>query len=400
MRRIKENKFNAHITIIENVDSSLEGKLKGLLISIKDIIYTKGIRTTAGSKVLYNFIPTYDATIVKKIKEAGGIIVSKTNTHEFAIGATNTSSAFGPVKNPHDPSRIAGGSSGGSAAAVAGGDVPIAIGTDTGGSVRIPAAFCGVIGFKPTFGRISRYGIIPMSWSLDHVGIIGRDISQIRQIYEVLKGLDQKDPATVVNYEGEVSIKSVRKIGVIKELTEGTEVEKDFWGYLNKISSEYEIEEVSITEIEETSRLRLLIAAVEAASYHSRFLPEYEKEYFPDVISFIKQGFSVSGVDYVNALRLRNEMTKKFIKVFKKYQILATPTVAFYPPKIDEVVGNEYEWRVKLTRNTAPFNFFGNPAISIPATRFVGVQFIANLLQDMALLDFVSKLKITTFIVE
>jgi len=401
LKRIKENKFNAHVTIIENVEAEPKGgSLGGLLISVKDIIYTKGIRTTAGSKILLNFIPEYDATVVKRIKDEGGIIISKTNTHEFAIGATNTSSVFGPVKNPHDPSRIAGGSSGGSAAAVAAGDVPVALGTDTGGSVRIPAALCGVIGFKPTFGRISRNGIIPMSWSLDHVGIIGKDVEVVKRVYEVIKGLDNSDPSTVVNLEGEVKIKEVRKIGVIKELTKGTDVEEDFWKFVQKFSSEFDIEEVSIPEIEQTARLRLLIAAVEAASYHSKFLPEYEKEYFPDVITFIKQGFSINGVEYVNALRLRTEMTRSFLKIFKYYQLLASPTVPFYPPKIDEVLGKEYEWRVKLTRNTAPFNFFENPAITIPASKFVGVQLVANLLQDEALLEFVGKLKPTTYIAE
>jgi aspartyl-tRNA(Asn)/glutamyl-tRNA(Gln) amidotransferase subunit A len=398
LKRVERNEYNAYITVVNIGNNSNNGELKGIPIVIKDIIYTKNIRTTAGSKILKDFIPTYDATIVSKLLNAGAIIVAKTNTHEFAMGATNTSSYFGPVRNPHDIERISGGSSGGSAAAVAAGDVPVAIGTDTGGSVRIPAAFCGVIGFKPTFGRISRHGVIPMSWSLDHVGIIGKDISIIRKVYNVLKGYDPKDPSTVVNLQNNIKKRGVKKIGVIKELTENVLTEDSFWKFLSKISSKYDIQEISVPFLRETAKLRLLIASVEAAAYHMRFLDQHESDYFPDVLSFIKAGLSISGIDYVNALRLRTELSNKFLSIFKEFDILASPTVEEYPPKISEVLGREFEWRVKLTRNTAPFNFFSVPAISISADKFVGVQFVANIGYDDYLLDFVEELSPKTYI--
>ncbi|QGA69002.1 amidase [Sulfolobus sp. E11-6] len=309
MYQLKGLEFNAYITVIDNDEND-----NTLKIAIKDNIYTKGIRTTAASKVLYNFIPSYDATIVtllKKIKKAK--IIAKTNMHEFAIGGTNTSSAFGITKNPNDPELITGGSSGGSAISVAVNDADVAIGTDTRGSVRIPAAFCGVYGFKPTFGRISTYGIIPNSWSLDHVGILSKNISKLAYVYRMLKGYDDKDPNTLINLSIKERKKNkIRRIGIINELTVDCETRNDFMRFIYKL--DYDIEEIRLPIVLSTLKY-LDVFRAETASYHRRFLKLHEQDYSPDVLSSIKQGFKIRAVDYVNTIKIREEMIKEFVKV-------------------------------------------------------------------------------------
>ena len=195
LKKVKElqDKLNASITIIENDEVKADGKLKGIPVALKDNISTKGIKTTAASDILDNYVPVYDATIVKKLKEAGAIFVSKTSMDELAMGGTNRTANIGPCHNPYDLDRITGGSSGGSAALVAAGAVPLAIGSDTGDSVRKPAAYCGIVGVKPSYGRISRYGIIPYASSLDHVGYFTTNVEDAALALEVLAGRDDLD---------------------------------------------------------------------------------------------------------------------------------------------------------------------------------------------------------------
>ena len=187
-----QDKLNATITFIDPAEPS-EGKLAGIPVALKDNISTKGIKTTAASDILDNYIPIYDATIVEKLRDAGAVFVCKSSMDELAMGGTNRTANIGPCLNPYDLTRISGGSSGGSAALVASGAVPLAIGTDTGDSVRKPASFCGIVGVKPTYGRISRYGIIPYASSLDHVGYFTTSVEDAALALEVLAGDDPKD---------------------------------------------------------------------------------------------------------------------------------------------------------------------------------------------------------------
>ncbi|BBD72085.1 amidase [Sulfodiicoccus acidiphilus] len=378
-KRLEENRFNQYVQVLE-----WEG---GLPIAVKDVIDVKGARTTAGSRVM-EYVAEEDSSVVRRLKRAGFTPIAKANTHEFAIGATNTSSRFGPTRNPRDPSRITGGSSGGSAAAVAAGDVELALGTDTGGSIRIPAALCGVYGFKPTFGRVSRNGVVPMAWSLDHVGFIGRDLKLIVEAYKASKGYDSKDPSTTLNLSVPEKDRKYRRVGLIREMTEGTEVEKEFMKFVDKLSSTLEVEYVSLQD-KGWSEARFVIAAVEAAAYHSKFLPERETLYFPDVISFLRMGMGLRGVDYVNAQRIRSEAVSYLSRIFKSFDLLICPTVKVRPPLLEEVLGKEVEWRVRLVSNTAPFNLTGNPALSVPINEMVGAQMVADLGEDLSLLEFV-----------
>lgn len=385
------NTHNYYITIVRQPKNDRpSGVLNGAPVGLKDIIYTKGIKTTAASNVLRDFVPQYNATITDLIESNGGRIVCKTNLHEFACGATNTSKAFGPAKNPSDDKLITGGSSGGSAGAVGIGDLKVSIGTDTGGSVRIPAAFCGVYGFKPSFGRISRYGVIPTAWTHDNIGIFGSNIEEVQRMYGVLKSFDPKDPPTFINTQiPDIADKKIKTVGLIKELTEGTEVESSISNFANKISSLVDLEEVSIPELLTLGNVRLLMTGTELAAYHTKFMPRSRKKYGTDVLRVIEQGAKIKTSDYLNAQRFRSALVQKISTYYKKFDLLLCPSVPVLPPSIKRVTGKESEWRPLLTRNVAPFNLTGAPAISVPVENFVGAQLVASYGEDSLLLNFV-----------
>ena len=390
--------YNHYITIIDAKENRAfpkgDSRLAGEAIAVKDLVFTKGVRTTAGSKVFENFVPDYSASIVECIEENGGVIVGKTNMHEFAAGSTCTSKAFGTVKNPHNTLLIAGGSSGGSAASVAAGEVDLAIGTDTGGSVRIPAAFCGVVGFKPTFGRISRFGIFPLAWSMDTVGILGSSVSSVARLYNLLRFHDPQDPQTTVNIsKGDNLSKKVRRIGIVKEQIGEKEVQSEFNEFVNKISTSYDIDEVSIPELATLAQVRFMQIRVEMAAYFEPIFEENKAKFGADILSSIQQGLSIKGTDYVNAQRLREVLSTEVLRRFKKYDALISPTVPVPPPKIKDVEGKEQNWRTILNANTSPYNMVCVPAISLPYTKYVGIQIATNLWEDRVLLSFSEELE-------
>ena len=239
----KDKDINAFITIdkgaiykrVEEVQEGIasgkyKGKLVGVPIAVKDNICTKGIRTTCASKMLENFVPTYDAFVVEKLNEAGLVIIGKTNMDEFAFGTTTEASAFGATKNPINTKCVPGGSSGGSAAAVAAGMVPLALGSDTGGSVRQPASHCGVVGFKPSYGSVSRYGLVAFASSMDQIGPMGRNVEDVEALFEIIQGHDDKDSTSVSqekkSIEATIEILQGKKIGIPEEyLNEGIDEE-------------------------------------------------------------------------------------------------------------------------------------------------------------------------------
>jgi len=354
-------KYRAFITLSE-IKGESYGPLSGLKFGVKDVIFTKDLRTTAGSRILADFTPKRDAEVVKRILRAGGVILGKTNTHEFAMGATGTSTAFGIPKNPVDPNRITGGSSSGSAVAVALGMVDVGIGTDTGGSVRIPASLCGVIGFKPTYGLISTEGVIPFSWSLDTVGIIAREVEKVRLTFEVLREKDielrriaRKPRFAVFRLEDDEGSKGVRKA-------------------IDKLSSYYDVGEVKLEVLNERGNwARRVIASAEGAAFHKPIYEKFRDLYFQDVRRVIEFGLSISAVDYIDAFRVRKEALREFVKAMKDYDFLVTPTTKIVAPPIKDVVGREQEFREVLISNTELFNLLGNPSISLPLGSYNGL---------------------------
>jgi aspartyl-tRNA(Asn)/glutamyl-tRNA(Gln) amidotransferase subunit A len=370
-------KYRAFITLTE-IKGKSSGRLAGLKFAIKDVIFVKGVRTTAGSKILADFVPARNAEVVERILNEGGTIVGKANTHEFAIGATGTSTAYGVPRNPVDPERITGGSSSGSALAVALGMADVGIGTDTGGSVRIPASLCGVIGFKPTYGLISTKGVIPFSWSLDTVGILARDVDLMSEVFDVVATKPAKNKAIerprfgVFRLEDDEGSKGVRKA-------------------VDVISDYFDVTEVKLPVLNEKGNwARRVIASVEGATFHKPLYKEFKDLYFPDVRKAIEYGMSLSGMDYVEAMRIRKQAMREFVKAMKEVDFLLTPTTKIVAPLIKDVIGREQEYREVLISNTELFNLLGNPSISLPLGEYgglpVGLMVSGRHYEDVALL--------------
>ncbi|MEA2087696.1 MAG: Asp-tRNA(Asn)/Glu-tRNA(Gln) amidotransferase subunit GatA [Candidatus Caldatribacteriota bacterium] len=371
--------------------------LAGVAVAVKDIIATRGTETTCGSKILKGFIPPYNATVINRLKEAGAIIIGKTNMDEFAMGSSNENSAFGSTRNPWDLERVPGGSSGGSAAAVAADETLVALGTDTGGSIRLPASLCGMVGLKPTYGRVSRYGLIAYASSLDQVGSITKDVTDCALIMKVISGHDNMD-STSVNLEVPDYLKSCQagikdlKIGVPKEyFIEGIDPEvKDAVDKALKIFEKLEakIEETSLPHTEYSLPTYYLIATAEASSNLARYdgvQYGYRVEDYEDLSSMYQrtrsEGFGSevkrrimlgtyalsSGyydAYYLKAQKVRTLIKKDFDKAFKKYDILITPTSPTPAFKLKEKIADPLT--MYLTDiYTLPINLAGVPAISL-----------------------------------
>lgn len=331
-----------------------QGPLSGLTFGIKDVIETAGIRTTAGSRILLEYVPRRSADIVDRILKAGGTILGKTNTHEFAVGATNTSSVSGPARNPRDRERISGGSSGGSAVAVALRMIDVGVGTDTGGSVRIPASLCGVIGFKPSYGIFSTRGVIPFSWSLDTLGFLTRDHETLWRVLMALTPVERR----------KVYLRSPRT-----KLRVGVFLFDEFTSDLLEKVMEYfpQAKPVNLPNMLRYGRwARRVIATSEGASYHLTWIRSKEDMYFPDVRDILKSGLDIRAVDYLNALRLRRVILEEYVNAFKEVDVILSPTTRIPAPKISDVQGKEKEFREDLVANTELFNLVGAPSISIP----------------------------------
>jgi len=356
-----------------------KGPLHGVPISVKDLIQTAGLRTTCGSRILADWIPEEDATLIGRFREAGAILIGKTHLHEFAYGPTNLNPHYGPARNPWDPRRMTGGSSGGSGIAVATACSYASIGTDTGGSVRIPAALCGVVGLKPTYGRISRAGIFPLSWSQDHAGPLTRTVADAAIALQALAGFDPADPASsrqaVSNFSKGLTagVKGLR-LGVPREFF-WDEVDPEVAGAVRKAVAVLaglgaSVREVRWPMVAEARALSFLIMGAEAFSVHERWLKERPEEYGPDVRQRLAQGATILAADYLRAQRLRREFIGSLDAVFENCDVLLIPTVPVAAPRLDE---STIHWPTQtesmtaaLTRFTRPFNLTGTPALSVP----------------------------------
>jgi aspartyl-tRNA(Asn)/glutamyl-tRNA(Gln) amidotransferase subunit A len=379
------------------------GPLHGIPISLKDNIYTKDVCTTAGSQILRDFVPTVDALVVAALKNAGAVILGKTNMHEFAYGTTSNNPHYGPVKNPWDLTRIAGGSSGGSAAALAAGLCFASIGTDTGGSIRIPASLCGVVGVKPSLGRVNADRVIPLSTTLDFVGPLARTVDDAALLLDVIAE-HGKGEQTFRPVRKSTGRKRTRRLGIPKDFfldVMSPEVRTAFErsiGVLKKGGAKFK--QVPVPLLQEAEDAGNQIAWAEATLYHedAGWYPQRAAEYGEDVRVRLEMGIKVSAVTYLRALELREKFIAKFHEMLASNHIdaLVAPTIPITATRIGEesvsIDGKDHLTRALLLRLNRPANLAGVPAISVPSGTTkeglpVGLQFIGGVHQEALLLD-------------
>lgn len=372
------------------------GPLHGVPVGVKDMISTKGIRTTMGSAFFEEHVPREDAAVVERLREAGAVVVGKTSTHEFAYGTTGDRSRFGPARNPHDPTRITGGSSSGSGAAVAADLLYGALGTDTGGSIRIPAALCGVAGMKPTFGRVSKRGVFPLAWTLDHAGPLTRTVEDNALMLNALAGHDPEDPYSAARDAEDFARDIDRGVS-------GGAVGVPAGFYYERLESEVaarvaeaaevfrslgaQVREVEVSFLQESLDAQRLVLAAEAYAVHEeRFLREPEK-FDDEVRERIRAGMEPRAHEYLDARRTRLLSLDAFARVFEEVDVLLAPTVPIAATEVGQretVVGGEaVSVRSELNRLTGPTNLNGLPSLSVPcgwtaAGLPVGIQFIGR----------------------
>ncbi len=370
--------LNAFITVIppEQLSAQEEtqsGLLQEIPIAVKDLYNTKGIRTTAGSRFFADHIPQEDAYVVQKIKKAGAQIIGKTNTHEIALGVTNNNPHYGACRNPWDTTRTPGGSSGGSAVAVATGMAMAALGTDTGGSIRIPASLCGVVGLKPTFGRVSLRGILPLSWNLDHAGPITRKVEDAALMLQVMGGYDELDPASMKTLPGDYyshlrdGIKD-RKFA----LATGSFIEESDPEVLEAVRKTAQvleeqgaiITETNVDFLKEATVANALMTQADGAAFHRERLKEHPDWFGADVRQRLEIGAAFTSSEYILARRTQAEVKRQLELLFEEHDGLLLPTTPITAPVLEGE--NALERARQLTRFTAPFNLTGLPALTIP----------------------------------
>ena len=420
LRRIERfnPRINCYITVLR--DSALseaersekrfkEGKacgpLDGIPIAVKDLFYIQGVKCTAGSRILANNIAPYDSSAVRRLKAAGAVLIGTTNLHEFAAGVTNVNPHYGPVRNPWDETRVSGGSSGGSAAAVASGMAVGAIGTDTAGSVRIPASLCGVLGLKPTYGRISRLGVVPLASSFDTVGTLTSCAWDSAALLQVLAGHSVEDLTTsateVPDYTSGMGTPfGGARVGVPKlyfRYSNDPSVEEVFDRFIGKAESlGCTVKEADFDGIQEVYDSWLTIRRAEATAFHLKWLEGSPGLYGDDVRKSLELGRRITAVEYVNAQNSRPLLMERFASSMRDYDVMAVPTTSILAPTIGqtsvEINGKQVDVYSALNRLTLPFNYVGFPALTIPtglaAGLPVGVQLVAKPFEEAGLLRF------------
>ena len=366
------------------------GPLHGVPVALKDIFDTAGIRTTAGSKILADRVPARDARVVDRLRAAGTVLLGKLAMHEFAYGTTTTNPHRGACRNPWDRAHVPGGSSGGSGAALAAGLAHLSLGTDTGGSIRIPASACGVVGLKPTFGRVSRRGVIPLAWSLDHVGPLARTVEDAALLMNAIAGPDPGDPWCADAPAGDFTRdleRGVRglTIGVAERcFFEGLEpdVEDAVRAAIALLGREgARPVAADVPHVSEAHTALHAILAAEASAYHAPWLRTRAEDYGEDVRRALELGFFIPAVEYVNARRMQQVVREEFVAALREADVLVAPSLPVTPPAIGEPMSREPEaaWNRLMT----PANLSGLPAISLPcgldgAGMPVGLQIIGR----------------------
>ena len=400
-------------------DGEQSGPLAGVALSIKDNICTKGMKTTCSSKMLESYIPAYDATVIKRLMAAGAIIIGKANLDEFAMGSTTEFSRHGPTRNPWDISRVSGGSSGGSAASVAALECTASLGSDTGGSVRCPASFCSVVGLKPTYGLVSRFGLVSYANSLEQIGPVGRTVSDVVSILNVIAGSDENDHTTINSNKPTYSLQERKglRAGLVMEFTEGADpgVSKMIYNAADTLEKQgCKCEEASLPSVQYALASYYTIATAEASSNLARYdnirygfdmNPEgYEwNSYFAKARSnfgeeakrrIIVGSYVLSsgyyGKYYLKAHQVRSLLKHEMETLFKRYDVLIGPTMPILPFKIGERIDDPLKMYL-VDIDTVVANLTGMPAISVPAGFAdglpVGLQIMADQFAEQTMLD-------------
>ncbi|MFI5267483.1 MAG: amidase [Chloroflexota bacterium] len=414
-----EPKLNAFVTVMADearaaarkADDELakgqgRGPLHGVPVSIKDMFNTAGVRTTGASKILEQWVPDADSALVERLRAAGAILIGKGNQDEFGHGGTSTLSHFGPVHNPWDFERIAGGSSGGSTAAVAAGIGPIAFGTETGSSVRRPSAYCGIFGFKPTFGIVSRYGSFRGAWSMDHVGVFGRTVADATLGLDVVAGYDPRDPASVAQaapgYSARLSpaIAGLR-VGILPNfladaavtppVRQAFDVTVDV---LRRLGAK--IVELDVPELRYAAMTSMLTSSAEASANNVEWLRERPGDFVTTVRRRLASGLSITASEYLTVQRARYRIREAMREVYQRVDVVASPTTNRVAPKIDEGSTGSGDETFRPSYNQSNIlrfpSMLGLPGCSVPcgadlAGLPIGAQLVARWFADQSVLN-------------
>ena len=387
----------AHALVAEReiLDGHYRGRLHGIPIGIKDNIYLSGKTTTMGSKIHRDYIPTHDAGVVGKLAEAGAITLGKLNMHEYALGASTDNPYFGTCRNPWDLNKTPGGSSGGSAAAVASGMTVAALGSDTSGSIRIPAAVCGVVGLKPTYGRVSKYGVFPEAWTLDHVGPIAGTVADAAIMLDAISGADRNDPSSLLvpptkTFESLTADVRNLVIGIDEEFF-FADVDDDVAAVVmaaleNLHDLGATLRTVRLSTLRNCIWALTIIDTSETTTVHDAMLKSRPEDYGDDVRFLLECGALPSAVDYLQAQQLRLIIQRELDEVFRGIDALAAPTMPIQTPSIGEnsstINGKSVDTLESLIRLVGPANLAGLPTLSVPCGLIdglpIGMQIIGR----------------------